>query len=115
MTLSPELVAELEAAGIPRHRTGCRGPRCRQSHWRKGLCRRHFEAHRQRLEWAVIDRATAGPVPPYALSHNEAFCAAWILTQRGMPARAIATRLHVTSRTVVRWRTAWREALQETK
>lgn len=113
--LSPELVAELKAAGLPAKRTGCREPRCRQSHWRRGFCRRHFEARERRLDWGVIEHAIARPVPPYMLSRWEACCAAWILTQRGMSTHNIAARLHVTPRTVTRWRKAWREALQETK
>jgi hypothetical protein len=111
-----------------RHPT-CTHPGCRTKHHARGYCSTHYHQFVRppkaapgtrprrlsgRMDHNVVSAIASGAsFAPDEISRQEAMCAAYVLTLRGWTARQIAEHLHVSPRTVVRYRRAWRQALLE--
>ncbi|MFF3056380.1 helix-turn-helix domain-containing protein [Streptomyces sp. NPDC057909] len=61
------------------------------------------------VDFMAVERVVNGELPVPELNEAEQELAARIMTRAGHPARAIAVRVGVETRTVTRWRGAWRK------
>ncbi|MDH2389413.1 helix-turn-helix domain containing protein [Streptomyces sp. HNM0663] len=61
------------------------------------------------VDFMAVERVVNGGLPTPELNEAEQELAARIMTRAGRPARDIAERVGVETRTVTRWRAAWRK------